>query len=841
MFFDPLLRNFLALSTFLCSILMQAQNNEPPVVTATGNLVYCPLSTTPIVDTFNIVDPDDAEIDAFFVQISVGYQRSFDSLRLTGSHPNITTTWDAQQGKLAIQGIAGGAVPYADLIPAIHALVFESTSLNPTPLKQFSFTIGAANFLPQTGHYYEYIPQFGITWQDAKVAAENRSFFGLQGYLATITSVEEARLSGEQASGVGWIGGSDDESEGIWRWVTGPEAGTIFWNGGINGSTPNFAFWNTAEPNNVIFDFDPTGEDYAHVTHPSIGVVGSWNDLPNVGGTGFYQPQGYVVEYGGLAGDPVLQLSASTSLVTPSIESVQDGTGCGEATVELGAIASQGDVLWFDSEIGGNHLFTGPTFTTPLLTDSTTYYVLASEMGCMEGVRTPVEATILSVPIISSNVTFRNCDEDGVADGFTDFNLMEAIPNITLGNNNLAVSFHSSSIDAEDNSNPLTQLPYNNASGSTVFARAENNLGCYSIAEVTLEVSVTTFPPNFGITLEICDGDERDGIYLFDLESVAPEIIAQFPSGQNLWVDFYRNLDDAILEQNRIQNTSNYANETPFSQTLYVRVENQENGDCFGIGSYLQLEVFPLVEFDLDASGLILCDGSTVTAHVVNPSGQYQYEWRDDDGSVAGTGGQFTFTAGGNYTVTGISADGCASEPREVVVRLSNAPQLTREAILVNDTSENHSIIVLDGDNNIGFGDYEYALDNPFGPFQDSPIFESILPGLHTIYAVDKNGCGAGFIEIGVVGISKFVTPNNDGANDILEILGVTPQDYSSAALFIMDRYGKLVAQVDAFGPGWNGKYNGTILPSSDYWYILDLVDAQGTPHRRTGHFSLKR
>ena len=53
----------------------------------------------------------------------------------------------------------------------------------------------------------------------------------------------------ELSPGVGWIGGNDEAEEGIWKWAGGPEncvLGRI-----IVGSTPNFAFWNEGEPNNL--------------------------------------------------------------------------------------------------------------------------------------------------------------------------------------------------------------------------------------------------------------------------------------------------------------------------------------------------------------------------------------------------------------------------------------------------------------------------------------------------------------------------------------------------------------------------------------------------------------
>ncbi|MGB5479456.1 MAG: C-type lectin domain-containing protein [Eudoraea sp.] len=279
--------------------------NEPPVLNATGDQVYCPGTSMPIAETISITDSDDTSTSSVYIQISTGYVNTEDLLTLTGVHPNITPSWDAVQGELSLTGPA----TYTEFETAILAVEYTSSAPIPTGTRQFSITVGTANYLPSTGHYYEYVSSLGITWTSANTAANSRSYFGLQGYLATLTSQVEADFSGSQASGVGWIGGSDAATEGVWLWVTGPEAGTNFWNGTAGGSTPNFAFWNTGEPN------QSGDEDYAHITHPNVNPNGSWNDLTNTGAaSGNYQPQGYVVEYGGMPGDPILSLTATTTL-----------------------------------------------------------------------------------------------------------------------------------------------------------------------------------------------------------------------------------------------------------------------------------------------------------------------------------------------------------------------------------------------------------------------------------------------------------------------------------------------------------------------------------------------
>ena len=184
--------------------------NEPPVLFADSREAYCPLSEIKIAENFTITDPDDTGLDFFTVQISSGYSISDDLLTLTGTHPTISTTWNAIEGKLILEPNAPATqILYEDLQTAVREIVFSSTDANISGEKFFSLTIGDGNYLPSTEHFYVYEENIGITWSEAKNLAESSTYFGLQGYLVTILSEDENNISAEQISGTGWIGASD--------------------------------------------------------------------------------------------------------------------------------------------------------------------------------------------------------------------------------------------------------------------------------------------------------------------------------------------------------------------------------------------------------------------------------------------------------------------------------------------------------------------------------------------------------------------------------------------------------------------------------------------------------
>jgi gliding motility-associated-like protein len=137
-------------------------------------------------------------------------------------------------------------------------------------------------------------------------------------------------------------------------------------------------------------------------------------------------------------------------------------------------------------------------------------------------------------------------------------------------------------------------------------------------------------------------------------------------------------------------------------------------------------------------------------------------------------------------------------------------------------------------------GNYEFQLDN--GPFQDASFFPNVSPGLHTVTVNDLKGCGMITETITVVGFPKYFTPNGDGINDLWHIEGV--ETLSNAVVHVFDKYGKLLKQMEADYPGWDGTFNGMLLPSADYWFKLTYTDHNGLVVEARyirNHFALKR
>ena len=140
-------------------------------------------------------------------------------------------------------------------------------------LALFAVSFGlAVNGYAQTHPKFQLITGPFITWTDAKADAESRG-----GHLATITSEQEWQQFTNQISAAWtknepiWMGASDVEQEGVWKWVT-EEA----W---------SYTRWGTGEPSGSGVNGK---EDYL-----SLSKDWTWNDSA----LAIQFPIGYALEY----------------------------------------------------------------------------------------------------------------------------------------------------------------------------------------------------------------------------------------------------------------------------------------------------------------------------------------------------------------------------------------------------------------------------------------------------------------------------------------------------------------------------------------------------------------
>ncbi len=136
-------------------------------------------------------------------------------------------------------------------------------------------------------------------------------------------------------------------------------------------------------------------------------------------------------------------------------------------------------------------------------------------------------------------------------------------------------------------------------------------------------------------------------------------------------------------------------------------------------------------------------------------------------------------------------------------------------------------------------GIYEYSLDN--GPWQNDPTFINVQGGTHRITTREINGCGSATSQpVRLIGYPRFFTPNNDGYNDLWNVINDAAISISKVLIF--DRYGKLLKQLDPSSGGWDGTFNNKALPADDYWFSVEFRDADsGEVQEFKSHFTLKR
>lgn len=276
------------------------------------------------------------------------------------------------------------------------------------------------------------------------------------------------------------------------------------------------------------------------------------------------------------------------------------------------------------------------------------------------------------------------------------------------------------------------------------------------------------------------------------------------------------------------------------SQLMHIIVYGDRNGNCSAEDAF-NITIYPLN--DLVINGGVICVNSETGALLqsyqlvsgLNPS-VYRVEWYLN-GVLKGIGTNYTATEEGTYTVIPIKitqniGNDCGYNATRVVVEKSSPAVAT---VTVSAAFQSIIDIIVNVTN--GFGTYEYQIDN--GAFQTDNVFYDVASGTHNIIINDTKGdCGAISLLAHVIKYPDYFTPNGDGYHDTWNIFDLDFQP--DARLYIYDRYGKLLKHLSTTSEGWDGIYNGSPLPSTDYWFQV-FYKFNGASQEFKAHFSLKR
>jgi gliding motility-associated-like protein len=467
---------------------------------------------------------------------------------------------------------------------------------------------------------------------------------------------------------------------------------------------------------------------------------------------------------------------------------------CIQQNATLNSIAITGqNIRWYDALANGNLLAN----TTPLQ-NGITYYASQTINGC-ESERTPVLINIqnTATPIAISPQTF--C----------------ASQNPTI--NTIVIT--GTSIKWYDSLTNRNLIPITTSllDGQTYYATQTLN-GCESPTRLAVTVAlISTLPANNYEEL-FCD-DLNDGTETVDLSSYNSKVIS---NTNNYNFTYYSSISGAENEtsSNKITNFSTYKLVLGDNK-IYVRINS--NTPCYAVAE-LKLTLFskPIINIQ---DIVPICENNTITIDA--GAGFNSYLWSNGETTQTinvANPGNFSVTVTDNYATI------ACSSTKIFTVKKSN--KATINSIETKDWTDSENIIIV----NItasSIGNYEYSIDGV--NYQTSNQFTGLISGKYTVWVRDKYGCEPTTDEVYLLMFPKFFTPNGDGYNDTWKIKFSDVE--AGLTIKIFDRYGKLIKTLADNSSEWNGTFNGTELPATDYWFIV--TRANGMEYK--GHFSLKR
>lgn len=524
---------------------------------------------------------------------------------------------------------------------------------------------------------------------------------------------------------------------------------------------------------------------------------------------------------------------------------------------------------------GNTLMINGPGVVTHTYTSAGTYTVSVNVENVSGDIRDfTQDITIFENGIVDPiDVTLLDyCDDDDSGNEIVNLSLFTAD---VLGMQDPAtfdISYHLSSTDADAGLNPLPN-DFNATLGTNeIWVRIANanspiDDGCSAIGSFILTISSVPSVSNIP-DFEICDDTSLDGIEDFDLAAILNTIEMQAGNPVDVGYSIHASQLDADSNIGAIDTSMPYAN-TMSPQTLFVRLQNTNDVDCFGTAPF-NLVVSPLPVAG-SVANIEVCDDAPLDG-----SSSFFLTDQDDD-VLAGNPGTVSYhnsladAESGNapiaspYTVNGIEtifirledSSGCVGTSSfEISVleapEIGNAPNLENICGSNPDLTQNEFDLSIQDNailNGLNASDYiisYYTTDSDAqNGVNELPV--SYAVGFQDGVQSDLLFARLENVQTGCFNTSEFTilferceiifpegfSPNADGVNDTFAIPGLSEQ-FNNFDLKIFNRNGNVVYEtratnyIEFAGIPNSGVLAGDgLLPVGTYFYVIQYNDSK--------------
>lgn len=373
------------------------------------------------------------------------------------------------------------------------------------------------------------------------------------------------------------------------------------------------------------------------------------------------------------AGAVCLNTASDTARVyAPAVTTTTPAARCGPGTLTLSATGVDGTLKWFTAATGGTALASGPSYTTPSLSATTTYYVgteSSPNNTAAVGTGSTTQGTSGLTPLSQTwegiRTQFLILASDMITAGFSAGSLNSLAFNVSTKASTLPYTNYTVKLGSTSTTNLTGYL-------SPTFATVYGPSSYTSVAGLNTFAfgSPYTWDGTSNLVVEVCYANDPTGAGTFWTSNDV--VTANSTSYTSTWGQY--------ADNNDLCGTT--ASGTVVSASVVPQITFGQLG-CVSNRTAVTATVNPLPTPTISPAGPVnICQGATTT---LTGGGGGTYQWRNAAGNIGGaTNSTYTTGNAGTYRVIVTTpATGCKDTSVAVTVNVNPLPVVN----LGNDTT----------------------------------------------------------------------------------------------------------------------------------------------------------